>query len=233
MSLSDSIRTRIESKQKRLVDAQSELTRAETTNLEYMKITAKLELSTDALYALEDLKRKIMVTLQLLEDDMYFYKDIRLKQISEIATSFFAAVRPEEGLQLKVSMPEDRKRKAVYLHLKHISEPDIAYSPPAVELGKFLKNLLSTSLCLTANILGESKEVFLDEALANGSADSLTTLQNLFEAFPFTMYVVDQKPEMYDQLERREFHLDKEHKGGVRDYRGYTTLLETRDVSKS
>lgn len=210
-----------------LLLATADLARVTFSNELHHKYAHNAQLAQDLYHELLEFKERLTYARDLNQLEAQLHEELILSTVTNLANQKLRYLRPNDKYELRLQLKSIESEKYLYVEIKHEIESDDEFVPVKTDVGKFMKQVISLSICLTVAMLMGQKEIFLDEPLASGSATSLLLMQDIVNAYPLTYYIVDQKPEMYSNLKRREFHLDKLDDG----YRGYTVLKECRDVS--
>lgn len=193
-----------------LAPMKEKLLQIQFNNKQHEKYKRIVDEANQYLLELEEYNAKLLRCLTINEKEQELYEKKNIQFVQELANSIMALIRPLENYRLQLVTKSIGKNKYLYTYVIPLNSPNPKPVPPEVEMGKFMKQLTSLTICLAVSFLLGQTEILLDEPLASASGTSLLTIQPVFKEFKgVTFYIVDQKPEMYSNLPRKEIYVKK------------------------
>lgn len=222
----------MEEKRKQLYPLKDQLSKIEFQNKLHNQFLQKLKTSQDFLEEFEQLKQTLTNSIEIVEFEMKAFTKQNIARLEEMANLTLRYLRPRETYRIKLKTASIGHNKFLHVLIGYDGDSETEYVSPSVDLGKFMKQLLSFAIIMTINVLLGVKECFLDEPLSSASGQSLLLAQDILKNYKMTYYVIDQKEEMYNKLNRKEIHLQKKYPDSVStfseedNYRGYTIITK-------
>ena len=172
----------------------------------------------DAKETLTEIQTNIATLKKLLAYSVKLSKQHRDKKLSFLEYEIEKNLRyllPEEDFRVQILFNDRAGEYTAQLeitrgdHGKRVGD----WHSPRAQNGRFVRQMISFSCMYSINKLRGSKVVFSDEALASADKQSLKALKPLFDSLTdegFQITIIEHKQELYETLDRREFHLYKD-----------------------
>ena len=197
-------------------------------NLKLAKVEEEYNKYLDRAEETREYYNKMKMLLSMTHKQATDFTESRKGLVERTVEENLAYLFPEESFKVKLSMDTTQSgRETCKLLLGTNSHGNIVWAPTTAQNGRFVRQLISVVVSYTLNYLRGSDMVYFDEALASSDKTNLTKLKPLLDriaANGMQVILIEHKPELYNNVTRREFTLKKDRQ------RQITSIIDVQDI---
>ena len=161
------------------------------------------------------------------------FREQRKEELTSEIKGALDLIFPEEDFQVMIHWDSRGKKPLakILIGIKD-SKGEIGWCAPRNVNGEFVKQLISfTTLSSISAMLGATF-FCADESLNSGDNISLESSEGLIKRLLriFQMFIIEHKEAFYQNIPRREFHLNKIRGANRSKFSGYVEILDVVDV---
>ena len=208
MAILDLLKHSIDSDTTRLANAQANNKLSEELYSEYKSYDNRVA-------EIRDKQKEVINVIDICNRKKNEYRDSRLREIEKRAENILDLIFPEENFG--ISIQTERKRAQNYTTLK-IGPKDVPvekWERPAAQNGGFVEQIISTSVLAAITQMYGSELLVLDEQFCSGDPQNCSLLKPFFDTLKGStqVLIIEHKPELYSNLDRREIRIVKDRVG--------------------
>lgn len=204
---------------------------AEDNNAKQLKVEEKYQRCIEVLQDLRSYTDSLRMLHSIVNKKITDFTNGRQRLIEQTVEDNLRYIFPEENFKVKLNLDVSKTGKETCQLLlgKEFGGQIISYSPTNAQNGRFVRQLISLVVVYTINLLRGSDMIYMDEALASSDKNNLTKLEPLLDRMiesNMQVILIEHKPELYENIERRHFVLNKERVTGV------TSIVSQKDIRR-
>lgn len=190
----------------------------------YRKATDKYTQDLTTQKEIQSYMQKLKTLLAVCNKKAEKFTVDRISLVEKTVEDNLRYVFPEEDFKVKFDMGISKTgRETCRLLLGKGNK----YSATSAQNGRFVRQLISVVVVYTLNYLRGADTMYLDEALASSDKDNLTKLKPLLDRMRedgTQVILIEHKPELYNNVDRRQFELRKDRVAG------FSSIVNVRDI---
>jgi hypothetical protein len=157
------------------------------------------------------------------------FREGRLKELVSRAEAVLDLAFPGENFGIKIINDRKYGEDIAGILVGKKGTPESEWFSPVTENGGFVQQLIATSLIVSICLMSNADFIFLDEMFCSGDPTSVANIKPFFDSIlqnNIQLTIIEHKPTLYENINRREFHLAKDREVGSNVH-----LLKVEDVT--